>query len=208
MANPGVYLDVDISDAMETISALCVVHTQTEFEKLMYRAFSRTGRHVKTILKKDLPKEYNAKASWIGSQVGAPRTELGGVAGVSCSIPIKGTRGTIGGTFNASGGAHGWNAKLRRYKVSAQMVKGQRSTMPSQMSHQGGNPPFRNLGSSLGGLTFTRTTDDRLPIARVAGIGVPQMPLNRSEDDVQTDIMDMLMKRLEHEHERLIAKCR
>ena len=42
----------------------------------------------------------------------------------------------------------------------------------------------------------------------VAGIGVPQMPLNRSEDDVQTDIMDMLMKRLEHEHERLIAKCR
>ena len=88
------------------------------------------------------------------------------------------------------------------------MVKGQRRTMPSQMSHQGGNPPFRNLGSSLGGLTFTRTTDDRLPIARVAGIGVPQMPLNRSEDDVQTDIMDMLMKRLEHEHERLIAKCR
>ena len=158
MANPGVYLDVDISDAMETISALRAVHTQAEFEKLMYRAFSRTGRHVKTILKKDLPKEYNAKPSWIGSQVGAPRTELGGVAGVSCSIPIKGTRGTIGGTFNASGGAHGWNAKLRRYKVSAQMVKGQRSTMPSQMSHQGGNPPFRNLGSSLGGLTFTRQT--------------------------------------------------
>lgn len=208
MANPGVYMDIDISDAMETISALRAAHTQDEFERLMYRVFSRTGRHVKTILKKDLPKEYKVKPTWIGEQVGAPRTELGGIAGVSCSIPIKGTRGTIGGTYSASGGAHGWKGKSRRYKISAQMVKHQRSTMPPQMSHQGGNPPFRNLGSKLGGLTFTRTTDARLPIVRVAGIGVPQMPLNRSEDDVKNDVMDTLMKRLEHEHERLISGCR
>lgn len=209
MANPGVYLDVDISDAMETINALRAIHTPENFERLMYSAIRRTGRHVKTILKKDLPKEYNAKPSWIGSQVGAPKIELGGgVAGVSCSIPIKGTRGTIGGTFNASGGAHGWNATRRRYKVSAQMVKSKRSILPSEMKHQGGYPPFRNLGSKLGKLTFTRTGEKtskgKDAIAKVVGISVPQMPLNRSEDDVQTDIMDMLMKRLEQEHARII----
>lgn len=208
MSRLGVYLDVDVSDAMQLIEKLRAVHTKAEFEKLMYRAFGRTGRHVKTILKKDLPKEYNVKPSWIGNQVGSPNTTLGGGLGVNCSIPIKGTRGVIGGTFNASGGAHGWNAKNRKYRISAQILKGQRSTMPREMDHQGGNPPFRNLGSSLGGVTFTRKTDERLPIARVAGISVPQMPLNRSEDDVQNDILDMLMKRLEAEHNFIINRCR
>lgn len=206
----GIYLDIDISDAQEMIAALRAVHTEQEMNKLLYRAFQRTGKKVKTILKTELPKKYEVKPTWIGSQVGRPNTQIGGGGlGVSCSIPISGARGSIGGRYSASGGAHGWNAaRGRRYKITAKIVKGQGSTLPGEMSHQGGNPPFRNLGSSLGGATFTRTGEDRLPIARVVGLGVPQMPLNRSEEDVQDSIMETLMERLEHEHAYIISKCR
>lgn len=210
MAGNAIYLDIDISDARSKIEALRAVHTEHEMKQLLYRAFKRTGGHVKTILRRELPQDYEVTPGWVGSQVGSPRTSIGGGGfGVSCSIPIDGHRGTIGGRFRASGGAHGWNAtRGRRYKINARIVKGQTSQMPDTMSHQGGNPPFRNLGSSLGGATFTRTGEDRLPIARVVGLGVPQMPLNRSKDDVQEDIMDTLMKRLEHEHAYLISRCR
>lgn len=203
-------MNIDISDATAMINALKVVHTQHEFELLMFRAFKRTGSTVKTILRKELPQDYEVKPSWVGSQVGSPRTQMGGGGiGVSCIIPINGARGSIGGRFSASGGAHGWKAVRRgRYKINAKIVKGQGSTMPPVMSRQGGQPPFRNLGSSLGGATFTRVGKGRLPIARVVGLGVPQMPLNRSEDDVQERIMDTLMKRLEHEHAYLINRCR
>jgi len=206
----GVYLDIDISDAQAMIDALRAVHTEREMNQLLYRACSRTGARVKTILKTELPKDYEVKPTWVGSHVGKPVTQIGGGGlGVSCVIPSDGMRGSIGGMFNASGGAHGWNAKRgRRYKITTKLIKGQRSTLPSEMSHQGGNPPFRNLGSRLNGVTFTRVGKDRFPIVRVVGLGVPQMPLNRSKDDVQEEIMDTLMKRLEHEHAYIIGKCR
>ena len=165
---------------------------------------------MKTILKQDIPQDYEVKPAWVGSHVKSPRTQMvGGRLGVSCCIPIDGTRASIGGRYSATGGAHGWNAVHRkRYKINAKMLKGKTSTLPEEMSHQGGNPPFRNLGSKLGGATFTRVSKERLPIVRVVGLSVPQMPLNRSRDEVQEDIMDTLMKRLEHEHAYIMNRCR
>lgn len=206
----AVYLDVDISDAKATIDALRAVHTEQEMEKLLYRVFKRTGGRVKTILRQDLPKEYEVKPAWVGRHVGNPQTTIGGGGmGVSCSIPIDGTRGSIGGTYSAKGGRHGWRAtRGKRYKVGAKIIKGESSTLPGEMSHQGGNPPFRNFGSKLGKATFTRVGKDRYPIVSVVGLAVPQMPLNRSKEDVQEDIMVTLMKRLESEHAFIISRCR
>lgn len=206
----GQYLNIDVSQARETIDALRAVHSEHEMNQLLYRAFNRTGGRVKTILRQQLPQDYEVTPGWVGSQVGSPNTTIGiGGFGVSCSIPINGKRGSIGGRYSATGGAHGWNAlKRKRYKISAKIINGKGSTLPTEMKNQGGNPPFRNLGSKLGKATFTRVGKERLPIARVVGIGVPQMPLNRSKEDVQEDIMDTLMKRLEHEHAFLISKCR
>ena len=70
------------------------------------------------------------------------------------------------------------------------------------MAHQGGNPPFRN---NMAGIAFTRTTPARLPIASVVGLGVPQMPLNRSRPAIEADIKDYLMKRLKHNYEHMIG---
>jgi hypothetical protein len=67
------------------------------------------------------------------------------------------------------------------------------------MKHQGGNPPFiipskaQNLP-----MVFTRKyKDKRKPIVRVAGVSVPQMPMNRAKDEVDKEITDLLVKRLE-----------
>lgn len=206
MGNP-VYLRVDASDLSEKIEALRAVHTKHEFELLMYRAFKRTGGRVKTILKQDIPKEYFAKPSWIGSTVGNPKTNMGGIggAGVSCCIPIDGTRGVLGQQF-AAAGPRGRRGKGKAYKITAKMVKSGASTLPATMDSYGGQPPF--FAPGLGQTVFTRKSKARLPIVRVVGIGVPQMPVNRSEKDVQEDILDTLKKRIEHEHAYLISRCR
>ena len=61
------------------------------------------------------------------------------------------------------------------------------------MKNQGGQPPFMS-----GGVAFTRKTAARLPIVRVVGLAVPQMPLNRSAEETQDQILDLTARRLEH----------
>ena len=215
MAKNGIYLDIDISDAKEKIDALRAVHTEKEMNALLRRAVTRTGNHVRTIVGKEASKHYVITQKKVKSYIGSPEISSGtGAIGVSCCIPIKGRRMSIGGTFKASGGAPGWSVrKGKRYKINAKIIKSQRSTMPEVMNHQGGNPPFINTSApKLHGVAFTRTgkktKNGKDAIARVVGIGVPQMPINRAEDDIQKDVMDMLMDRLEAEHKFIISRCR
>ena len=208
-----VYLDIDVSDAQELIKALRAAHSPENFSTIMRRAITRTGNHVKTIVAKDASKHYNITQRRIKQDIGNPQmgASAGSLGEFGCSIPIKGTRIAIGGDFKASGGKRGWSGIKagKRYKINAKILKGSTSTLPEEMSHQGGNPPFRNLSASrLNGVTFTRKTKERFPIARVAGIAVPQMPMNRAKDEIQKDTADMLMKRLEAEHNFIISRCR
>ena len=73
----AVYLDVNMSSLRLKIAAMKEAHTKAEFEQLMRRAFHRTGQHVRTIMKKDIPRQYRAKPTWIGQNVGSPRTRFG-----------------------------------------------------------------------------------------------------------------------------------
>jgi len=72
------------------------------------------------------------------------------------------------------------------------------------MKNQGGNAPFVGGGGRINGLVVTRRTKERYPVVRVVGLGVPQMPLNRSEEKVQNAIRDLLDKRLEHNFKHLM----
>ncbi|MDD3881904.1 MAG: hypothetical protein PHI27_06595 [Eubacteriales bacterium] len=197
----SVYIYIDTSDVDRVTQKLRMVMTQHQFELLMYRVFKRTGEHVKTIIKREVPKEYEAKPSWIASNIGKPKMSFGGIGGASvgCTIPIDGTRGVLGSRFSASG-PRGRRRKSGKYSIHAKIVKGQSSTLPAVMSHQGGQPPFFN-----GKIVMTRKGKERLPIVRVAGLGVPQMPMNRSRDSVQTDILNTISARIEHEYARLVG---
>lgn len=203
MANPSIYLEIDASELTADMERLKSVVKPERFNQIMYSIFQRTGGHVRLILRQDLPVEYHVKAGQINGAVGnAKMTSNAG--GTGCTIPIRDTRGTIGGRYRASGGAHGWNSLRRKYRVKGTIVKAGQSTLPQRMDSYGGMPPFRNLGSRLGGLTFTRKGKARFPIEKVVGIAIPQMPMNRSQGAVQKDILDYMKERIEHEFMRAI----
>lgn len=204
----GMFLDiqVDISDLRGKIGKLEANLTPQRFNSLMRSEFGRLPGRVRVIMKEDLPPNYYVKPSAAAAAVKGARMTggLGGGGGVGCVIPIVGKKGNIGSMFGASGGAHGWNSLRRKYRVKAKIVKAGVSTLPTHMSHQGGQPPFRNLGSKLGGLTFTRKGKERGPIVRVSGIAIPQMPLNRSREAVEKDLHDYLEQRLDHVIETML----
>ena len=205
MANPAIYLEIDASELTADIVRLKSVVKPERFSQIMYSIFQRTGGHVRMILRKDLPVEYHVKAGQINSAVGNAKL-ISSFGETGCTIPIRDTRGTIGGRYSASGGSHGWNSLRRKYRVKGKIVKAGQSTLPQRMDSYGGMPPFRNLGSKLGGLTFTRKGTARFPIEKVVGIAIPQMPMNRSQDAVQKDILDYMKKRIEHEFMRAIKR--
>lgn len=188
-------ITVDSANFRQLMSRLETNMKPEQFERAMYGIFQKTGRHVAAILKKDLPQEYEVRPSDVGAAVKNPTVTMG-FGGAGCIIPIVGVRGKIGSQYKAAGGAHGWNNVKygRRYKVKARIIKGAQSTLPPKW--HSGYPPFRNLGSKLGGLTYARSSTARGPILKLTGIAIPQMPLNRSEADVQQDIREFLEKKM------------
>lgn len=195
----GVYLEIDASELTGELKRLESVMKPEQFQRAMIRIYSRTGQHVRKVLKTDLPHDYYIKPGEVGAAVGNAR-----VHGWSCSIPVRGAKRKIGPEFKASGGAHGWIALRKKYRVNSKIVKSGASVLPAHMGSYGGQPPFRNLGSVLMPQTYTRAGKARGPLMRVSGIAIPQMPMNRSQDEVQKDIVDWMAKRIEHEFQMLI----
>ena len=190
MANES-YLYVDMSDVAKKIDWMRGVMKKQQFERLMHRTFNEVGRKSRTLIAKEVQKDYQVTQRWVKSQIQRYRLSFG-YGGVQCIIPISGHKGIIGRTFKANA--------LRRGRISAAIVKTNRSRLPKEMKNQGGNPPFMAQG-----MGFTRRTKARLPIVRVVGLGVAQMPLNRSRDEVTDAILDYTEKRLEHNFGRIMS---
>lgn len=195
---PPITITIDGKECVEKLTLMAACCKPERFERAMYRIYSRTGKHVRAILKEDLPHNYVISPSKIGKAVGDVT-----IVGWGCTIPITDSRGDIGGQYSAVGGAHGWNSLKRKYKVKARIVKAGQSTLPGKV--MAGYPPFRNLGSSLGKLTFARSSAERGPLLKVEGIAIPQMPMNRSKAEVQEDIKTFLMAQTEHEFMNVMA---
>ncbi|MBR3742300.1 MAG: hypothetical protein IKN04_17900 [Clostridia bacterium] len=196
----GASVYVDISDLMDTINMMKIAMSSPAFDEMLRRTFNDAGKKVKSIIRKEVPKEYAVTAAWAGSAVGWPKSQ-GGAGRIGVVVPINGTRGSIGGRFKASG-PRGRPAKGRRAKINAKILKGAASTMPATMDHQGGQPPFM-----VGGVAFTRKYKGKShPIVHVVGLGVPQMPINKSEEDVQREIKEVVEKRLVHHFGQLFGK--
>ena len=190
MANES-YLYVDMSDVAKKIDMMRGVMKKQQFERLMHRTFNEVGRKSRTLIAKEVQKDYRVTQRWVKSQIQKYRLSFG-YGDVQCIIPISGHKGIIGRTFKANA--------LRRGRISAAIVKTNRSRLPKEMKNQGGNPPF--IAQGMG---FTRRTKARLPIVRVVGLGVAQMPLNRSRDEVTDAILDYTEERLEHNFGRIMS---
>ena len=194
-----VMLEIDASELNAEINRIRNIMSPEDFNTVLFRTFDDTGKKVKTILKRDLPHAYHIKPGEVGAAVKNAR--INGYAGsVGCVIPVTAGRRSIGpGGFTASGGSHGWNSRNGKYHVKSRIVKARISTLPDSMKSYGGQPPFRNLSAKrLNGLAFTRAGKEKLPIEKIVGIAIPQMPINRSEAEVQSDILQHMKERMEH----------
>ena len=182
----GAYLNVDMSDVQRTIDLMRGILTREQFERLMYRTFGEAGKKSKTLIAREVVQDYAVTKAWVRSGIGKYELTFGGAYPVTCKIPLSSHKGSIGGRFAATGGRRG-------ARIKAKIVRGGASILPEVMKNQGGNPPFMGKG-----IAFTRRTQNRLPIVKVVGLGVPQMPLNRSSDDVQDSLLQFIGNRLEH----------
>ena len=200
MAGGRTTITVDISDLQGKINFLHDAMSQKRFENAMYGVVRETSKHVKAILRKDIPIDYYFKKSEIGQAVKSPELGFGATGGlVSCAVPVKGPRHSVGGYFKAKGGHKGWNPP--KYRISANIVTERPGTLPESMAGYGGQPPFRNTAARKAGMkkvAFTREGEDRLPIKRVEGIAIPQAITNRSEDQIAEDTLEYMGNRLDH----------
>ena len=192
----AITITLDASDLNSKLLALKAALQPGKVEVAMHRVMKRIPGRARVILKQDIPIHYFAAPGDIGAAVKAAQ-----ISGMSCTIPIAQARKSIGGGFGASGGARGWASLHKKYSIKARIVKSGSSTLPGKM--KGGQPPFRNL--SCGGLTFTRMSKARLPILKIMGIAIPQMPTNRAEGEVQSDLMEYIMELVDHEISWLIS---
>ena len=208
----GVIVIVDVSEAVATMNKLASIMSPATANELFRRTLTDAGKRVKHIAKEDIPDEYQMSSGWIDGAVGFPRL----VGSNQARVPIKTDRGILGERFAASGGAY--TAKgttvhmadgttrqrkqhIRTRAIKAHIVKSGVSVLPDRMpSWQGGQPPFM-----LHGMPYTRWGTSRFPIHRIAGLGVPQPPINRSHAEMEKDIQDYMMKRLMHHFYQLFG---
>lgn len=182
----GAYLYIDASELQRKIATLRGVLSTAGFNRVITRTFNEVGRKSRTLIAKEVQKDYAVTQKWVKSQIGGYTLGNGVGGGVVCVIPLSSHKGTIGGRFKLSG---------RKRAITAKILKKGLSTMPARMKNQGGNPPFY---IPKYGAVFTRRTSERTPIVRVVGLAVPQMPLGRSENNVSTTLLNFGMERLEH----------
>lgn len=210
-------IQIDTSDAVRKMRMLSAALSPNQMKQLERRVMLRSGRKVKTIVKKEVPKEYHITPGIVGKDIKPMQMGSVGTGDVSCTIPIEGKRHIIGGkTFPARGGRHGWKGVFagKRYKITAQIVRGQSSTLPTAIGNQDDHAPFRNYDAArLNNATFVRRPSagmppNNTPISRVVGVAVPQMPMNRAEHAVQEEIGDFMQKRVEAEFNFIISRCR
>lgn len=205
MAGMKVNIDVDTSDVQDKIDKMYAQMTTRRFNSAMYGVFNRSARHIASVVSKQVPHEYHVSSSQVKASIGKPILTIAG-SSVSCSIPLEDPRRIIGRDYKASGGAKGFpfkrgkkgkNVRRKKYSITAQIVKGSKSALPAKMPKNpyGGNPPFRNLAKS--NTVYTRETEKAYPIFPVAGIGIPQMPMNLSAPPIQEEIARHLQQRIE-----------
>ena len=205
----GALVSVDVSECVATMNKLASIMSPDKAHELFRRTLVETGRKVRPVAKAVFPGEYVMKSSWIGGAVKAMKI----IGTDEVQVPIRTDRGTIGGTFPASGGAYKVDATvvhmkdgttrkrnkhIRNRAIKAKIVRSGESVLPDRMpTWQGGQPPFMMKNGSKK-VVMTRSGPARFPIHRVVGLAIPQPPINRSQQKFEREIQAYMQKRLEH----------
>lgn len=216
----GATFYLDATDLQQRLNEVRSQVTEEKFRKIAYRTFKEVARKSRVLVAREVVKDYHVNQAWVKGHFDPYKVTFGGIFPVTCQIPMRSPKGSVGGRFPLSGQAfnsgpngvwgHRKATKKRQEKywkmqgsgrIRAKIVKTGVSTLPKKMVNQGGNAPFLAHG-----VAFTRRYKTRLPIVRVVALGTPQLPLNRSEDRVQEVILDFAMDRLMHNYDFMTRK--
>lgn len=181
MARVGVDIHIDATQALQTLSEAQKLLSPGKCRELLLLTLTDTGRAAKSVIGDTVTEDYVVTKGWAADKVGFPQVS----GGLTVIVPVRGSRGVIGLVYPIAGASGG--KKKRRIKAS--IVRSGVSTLPAKMSNQGGNPPF--IGK---GMVYTRKTSKRYPIVRVVGLGVPQMPINRSKEKIEKKLLAEMEK--------------
>lgn len=206
----SIYIDIDTGRVKAMLDDMKSKLTVEQFDRLMSQSLRDVGKRMKKPIKDESVKYYEITPGFITKAIKPPKLEGGG-GQWRCDIPLLGPKGHIGGTFKAEGGHYGWNPP--KYKITAHIVKGAKSTLPDAMPSQGGQPPFRNVGKGRGGgtarkigtLAMTRSGGGRFPIQSVSGLAAPQMPMNRARPEIERELLERLEERTTHYFDHLFG---
>lgn len=181
MARIGVDIRIDASQALQKISEAQKMLSPDRCREYMRLTLTDTGRAAKSVISDTVVEDYVVTKSWAADKVGYPQVS----GGLTVIVPVRGSRGVIGPTYPIAGASGG----KKKRRIKANIVRSGVSTLPTKMSNQGGNPPFIAKG-----MVFTRRSGKRYPIVRVVGLGVPQMPINRSQAKIEKKLLAEMEK--------------
>ena len=181
MARIGVDIRIDASQALQKISEAQKMLSPDRCREYMRLTLTDTGRAAKSVVSDTVVEDYVVTKSWAADKVGYPQVS----GGLTVIVPVRGSRGVIGPTYPIAGASGG----KKKRRIKANIVRSGVSTLPTKMSNQGGNPPFIAKG-----MVYTRRSGKRYPIVRVVGLGVPQMPINRSQAKIEKKLIAEMEK--------------
>lgn len=181
MARIGVDIRIDASQALQKISEAQKMLSPDRCREYMRLTLTDTGRAAKSVISDTVVEDYVVTKSWAADKVGYPQVS----GGLTVIVPVRGSRGVIGPTYPIAGASGG----KKKRRIKANIVRSGVSTLPTKMSNQGGNPPFIAKG-----MVYTRRSGKRYPIVRVVGLGVPQMPINRSQAKIEKKLLAEMEK--------------
>lgn len=191
----GVYMYVDASELCGLLEYMASKLTPENFDRLMRRSLNEVGKRSRKPIREAVMSQYEVPAGWVNNGI-KNAIISGGGGSIICRIPLISAKGKIGGVFGAGGGGPGWATRYAKFPVTAKIVKGATSVLPSIMYSYGGQPPFINTSCGFG--PATRAGADRGPVMSIAGLALPQMPMNRAYPETEAKIVALTEKRVLH----------
>lgn len=205
-------LSIDTQDLQQKVSSLRERVDEKQFKRILVHTLRDTGRKAKTLTDREIRRDYQIRSRDVKSTFGYPKISTG--TEISCLIPLRNMRGTIArksGTYQAL--KNGPRAKV---------LKAGASLLPHRPTDN--RIHFYIPSGRLAGHVFVRRLDGKVwygkrkakngkvyrvkrvgSITHAVGIGVPQMPMNRSRENVQKTLLDYMGTRLEHYEKAVLS---
>ena len=182
-----------MTEAYKEIDKVRAFLSPEKLATLERRALNDAAKKVKTIVKKEVSGDYAVPQSWIAEAVMA-YTVTGNKTETTVTIPVKNKHAVYGPRLKLYKKAK----KVKRFK--GKLLRSTISTLPERFKDQGNRPGFAiNVnGKSLLLTRHPNYNGKKTSIVRVTGLAAGQMAANKSSQDIERQVVDYTIDRIQH----------